>query len=355
MNTFFKSLFFCLLASSSLHASSGLSCCGSDDGHAGHFSDGRAPLSIMGDHTHSAGGWMFAYRHLQSSMDGLRSDDSQFSTNALFAEGYQVAPLRMEMKMEMLGVMYALSSDLTLMLMAHYHEMEMDHLKLQGSTFFSTHSQGWGDTQLMALYRLQENERQRLHLQLGLSLPTGSITEKDYLPAMMGWEKRVLPAAMQLGSGTVDLIPALTYVKRMTSFSCGVQGRAIIRLQAENSQNYRRGNLLQINGWAAYRASSFLALNAGLSYTLTGRLRGDQQGVAQSMSMGGKPTVPTALAGNYGGQRADMLAGLYLDLPAKYMPGQRVAFDVRIPVYQNLNGYQLATDWQYSIGWEFAF
>ena len=85
--------------------------------------------------------------------------------------------------------------------------MEMDHLKQDG-TFFSTHSQGWGDTQLMALYRLQENERQRLHLQLGLSLPTGSITEKDYLPAMMGWEKRVLPAAMQLGSGTVDLIPA---------------------------------------------------------------------------------------------------------------------------------------------------
>ena len=52
----------------------------------------------------------------------------------------------------------------------------------------------------------------KLHLNAGLSLPTGDIDEEDDVLAPTGMRPTLrLPYAMQLGTGTWDLLPGLTY------------------------------------------------------------------------------------------------------------------------------------------------
>ena len=118
----------------------------------------RAPLSVMGDHMHSSREWMLSYRHMRSNMQGMRQGSNRVADSEV-ASVYNVVPQRMDMQMDLLGIMYAPSDDLTVMLMAHYHSMEMVN---------------------------HHNKRFQLHAQWGMSLPTGSIKERDLMPAMGG-------------------------------------------------------------------------------------------------------------------------------------------------------------------------
>ena len=99
---------------------------------------------------------MLSYRHMRSNMQGMRQGSGRVADSQV-ANAYNVVPQRMDMQMDMLGIMYAPSDDLTVMLMAHYHAMEMvNHHNIDGS--FCNGSRGWGDTKLSLLQRLLHNE-----------------------------------------------------------------------------------------------------------------------------------------------------------------------------------------------------
>ncbi len=320
----------------------------------------------MGDHTHGAGGWMLSYRTMHMSMDGMRSGNDRVSSSQVFAEGYTVAPESMDMEMHMLGLMYAPTDDLTLMLMANYSEIEMAHrinpgapamlFNAVGGDTFTTHSSGIGDTKLTALYNLYRKEGQRFHLGLGLSLPTGSIdrTDNTPLPGMPpSFPKQELPAPMQLGSGTFDLLPSITYVQQFDDWSYGAQANAVIRLEDENENGYRLGNVLSLTSWLGYNLSDWIGLSAGLNYTSSGKLKGNQSGIGQTGPAG--RSVTTAFNENYGGERIDALLGFNLYVPQGILKGHRLAADIRLPLWQDLNGLQLETDVIFTLGWQLAF
>lgn len=71
------------------------------------------------------------------------------------------------------------------MAMGNYTEKEMDHITFQGPAginrlgAFTTRASSFGDITLTGLLKLYEDGRHHVHLNLGLSLPTGSITESD--------------------------------------------------------------------------------------------------------------------------------------------------------------------------------
>jgi hypothetical protein len=169
----------------------------------------------MGDHTHAKNGWMLSYRYMNMQMDGMRSGTERVSSSDVFDANYAVAPESMSMEMHMLGAMYPPTDKLTLMVMANYIETEMNHLVNPavagmingGESGFTTESSGLGDLKISALYRFYLEGNHKAHFGLGLSLPTGSIDEKDDTPAMGGRQRQQLPASMQLGSGTFDLLP----------------------------------------------------------------------------------------------------------------------------------------------------
>jgi hypothetical protein len=362
MNTFTKHIFLfsTLTATSAAYAAPSFSCCATDDNYQGR-PDEHAPISVMSDHTHAKGGWMMSYRSMHMDMDGMRYGTGRVSSNDVLAEGYMVTPESMTMNMHMLGLMYAPTDKLTLMLMSNYSEIEMDHrvspmaadMINNGNTKFTTETSGIGDVKLGGLYRFYLKENRKAHLGLSLSLPTGSIDEKDTTPGMGGPANRQLPAPMQLGSGTYDLLPSLTYVQQFDNWSYGAQANAVIRLESENDNGYRLGDVFGATTWAGYNLSEWIGINTGLNYSYTSKLKGSQDDVG-TMGPNGK-SVTTADKDNYGGERLDAIFGINLYVPTGVLKGQRVAIDLRMPLWQDLNGYQLETDTVLTLGWQMAF
>jgi len=335
-------------------------CCAG--GHGDHIHRDPAPISLMGTHAHPEGEWMLSYRYMRMDMDDMRSGSSRVSSAEVFNHGYTVTPEDMTMDMHMLGLMYAPTDDFTLMLMSHYIDSSMDHRIFSqmaanmingGATTFTTEADGVGDTSLTAIYALHPSQNIEVIAGLGLSLPTGSITESDTLPGMGGPADRRLPAAMQLGSGTYDLLPSVTWIHDLDPWTYGVQARGVIRMEDENKEGYRRGHVFALTSWLSYKLPLDFTLTGGAEYENIGELKGRQDGVSQ-MGPNGR-SVTTAFGENYGGERVDAILGLSYQGTSGWLEGHRIGLDLRLPIHQDLNGLQLETDSVVTLGWQKVF
>lgn len=349
-----------LAAFQAAHSEPAFACCPSETHHG--RPDSHAPISIMGDHTHDKGGWMLSYRFMRMDMDGMRNGTKGASQQEVYDANYAVSPEDMTMDMHMFGFMYAASDKLTVMIMGNYLDTEMDHrvdpavagMINNGQSGFTTETSGWGDTKVTALYGFYDEANRKAHAGLGLSLPTGSIDEKDATPAMGGRRRQQLPAAMQLGSGTYDLLPSITFRQQFDRWSYGAQASGVIRLEDENDNDYRHGHVFELTTWLGRTLTDWVSLNGGLSYEYRGKLDGDQKDVNQ-MAPGGRQSVTTAFEDNYGGERIDAIGGLNVIIPKGWLKGHRFAADLRVPLWQDLNGYQLETDLVFTLGWQKAW
>lgn len=123
---------------------------------------------------------------------------------------------------------------------------------------------GFGDTEVTGLYSLMQRHNgastHKLHLNAGLSLPTGSIDE-----TFTDHHNRVyhMPYQMQFGSGTYDPIIGLTYTGTNESWSWGAQSLNYIRV-GKNDNGYRQGNKYTATTWAARNISRFASLSVRL-------------------------------------------------------------------------------------------
>lgn len=304
--------------------------------------DGHAPIGVMGDHTHGKGEWMASYRYMHMAMDGNRSGTRQVSTASVLA-AWPVAPMEMTMEMHMLGVMYAPSDKLTLTAMLPYSIISMDHITRTGVRF-TTETSGVNDIQLGGLYELGRWDQHAAHLNIGFGLPTGSVDERDRTPA---GASSLLPYPMQLGSGTIDLLPGATYLGQSEDWSWGGQLRGTVRL-GENEENYTLGDRLGITTWLGRKLSSSVGISGRLNLDSWGNVDGAEVRVNPMM-------VPTADTNRRGGTRLDLLFGVNLYQPGGALKGHRIAVEGGLPIYQQLEGPQLETDWLMTIGWQFAW
>ncbi|MBT8150371.1 MAG: transporter [Gammaproteobacteria bacterium] len=237
------------------------------DNHYGHRSDGHAPIGVMADHFHNQGEWMLTLRTMNMSMKNEKTDFTVPVTAS--------TPLEMETQMTMLGGMYGLSDSITLMMNLPYLDREMEMLMpgMMGgaASKVTTEASGFGDLKLGGAVRLRETETDRLHTTLMLSVPTGSIDETANMamPGAMQNEMLLAPM-MQLGSGTYDLISALTYVAFQLKTSVGAQWKNVVRLD-ENDRDYSLPNQNQATAWLAYNVDdSFSTSIRGQYFTRAG-------------------------------------------------------------------------------------
>lgn len=305
----------------------------------------HAPIGVMGDHIHKEGEVMLSYRYMTMQMKGYREGTRQVSSADLFAQGYMVAPLNMTMQMHMLGAMYAPTDKLTMMAMVPYVIKSMDHLQnpMMGGQAFTTDTKGFGDVKISGLYSLIED---KLHAGFGVSIPTGSLNERD--DTLMA--DQPLPYPMQLGSGTWDLLPSLTYVGHSESFSWGAQLSGIIRL-GKNDNGYALGNSFAATAWLAVPVTEWASLSTRLKFDATGAIDGRDS----NLPLTAPNMVPTADPANGGGERLDFLTGLNLLAPDGTLAGHRLAIEFGLPLVRNLNGFQMETDWTLTVGWQKAF
>ncbi len=319
-------------------------------GHTHGFHTGRvdahAPIGVMGEHVHKSGEIMLSYRFMFMQMDGNRSGDSQLSDQAVRDSGFVVVPTDMTMEMHMFGMMYAPTDDVTLMLMIPYVRLAMDHKAgaTLGDVVFTTESEGIGDVKVSSLIKLYRDDHRQFHVNVGLSLPTGNINERGRAtpPGNV-----VLPYPMQIGSGTVDLLLAGTYVVQFDKCSVGTQANGVVRLH-ENYRDYSLGNRFAWTGWFQYEWLEQLSSSVRFDYQLWGNIDGADPDLNPAM-------VPTADPNRRGGQRLDLLFGLNWMFTDGCLKGHRIAVEGGFPIWQKLEGPQLEVDWLITIGWQFAF
>ncbi|WP_084696435.1 nitrous oxide reductase accessory protein NosL [Maribacter thermophilus] len=295
-----------------------------------HNANSYAPVGIMGDHLHPQGGLMVSLRYMNMNMDGNREGSDKISNDAIY-ENYMVAPQKMTMQMYMLGIMYAPSDNLTLMLMQNFISKNMDltaQMTMDNGmpmlTDFSTSSSGIGDLKAGFLYGLISHEKFSLHSNFTLNIPIGDIENRDDTPMMVDAK---LPYAMQLGSGTFDLTIGATLKGNFGDFSWGIQPLATIRT-GENSQDYRFGNLFELNSWLGYGFSKTISSSLRLSGSTEGEIHNVDSDLNPMM-------VTTADTNNYGGELVRGALGLNVLLLKS-----KLVFSAEIvsPLYQNYNG-----------------
>jgi hypothetical protein len=314
--------------------------------------DGHAPIGVMGDHTHSTGEVMLSYRLMYMDMEGSRIGTTSIDDDEIVSptgEDFLITPTRMPMTMHMMGIMYAPSDRVTLMGMIPLTATHMDHRTRAGGTF-TTDMTGVGDVSVTALVNLARFGRQRIHANLGVRLPTGSISKTDVTPASAPNETR-LPYPMQPGSGTYDFSPGVTWLGQTDDWSGGAQASATLR-SGENEAGYRLGHRFMATGWAARRLGDRWSVSLRLTSETWGNIDGADPSFAGGVANRMVPTVFTDLRG---GSRIDVAGGINVFLKRRTPAQVRLAVEVSRPVYQDLDGPQLETDLQVISGLQLLF
>ncbi len=338
--------------------------------HEGTHAADHAPIGVMGDHSHDAGEIMFSYRFMHMDMGGSRigtdtiTPDQTVTTvpNRFFGAPMQpptlrIVPTDMRMDMHMFGAMYAPTDWVTLMAMGSYVAKEMDHVTYQGGMGttvlggFTTDPQGFGDTTVGALFPLSKDDDNmggdhEIVARAAVSLPTGSTTQTDQILTPMGGTPTVrLPYPMQLGSGTYDLKPAITYRGNEGALGWGAQYNATIRL-GDNDRGYALGDIHEATAWISYEPAHWISFSGRVAARTTGAVEGIDPNIVGP--------VQTANPDFHGGERIDLFFGVTLAAQGD-LDGQRLAIEVGAPVHQDLNGPQMDTNWTLTVGWQGTF
>lgn len=259
-------------------------------------------------------------------------------------EMYRIVPSWMSIESVAIHAMYGVTDDVNVTLMAPYLRKAMSMTTFAGNSGTTvlgqsnSSTQGAGDATAGAIWRFHQNAGSYALLNLGVSLPTGSTTESMTMLSPMN--KLMTGRAsygMQLGTGTVDLLPGLTYVSNDGGWSWGAAYRGRFAT-GTNSEGYHYGDKHQLDVWKGY--------TMGQGVTVTGRIAASAQGSIR----GADPQISGLMQGSnpnfYGGRKIDVVAGLALSGAALGVKGANLAVEVGDTVYQYLNGPQLGSSWQ---------
>ncbi|NOU23556.1 MAG: DUF3570 domain-containing protein [Methyloglobulus sp.] len=406
----------------------------SDSNHYKHHHD-LAPAGVLFSHMLTqADKFMVGYRYMRGSEAGdmLHGTDAVDDARVVSqgcpvdsAGGCRQTANGMTMNMHMLDLMYAPTDWLNLMLMPQFVDMEMTLRPLAGSLPYlggghvhgdpeASHGHttgGVGDTGMYALIKLFDTPMHHIHLGMGLSAPTGDvgIRVRELSRKDLGF----IHYGMQLGSGTWDFKPSLTYTGQAESWAWGGQLSGTKRLEDRNKSGYALGDLFQGTAWGSHSLTDWLSVSVRGVYTWQGTInhqynrelpngfisdpssqcnRGDY--MAQVDTNGdGEPDGPLILdvpayqaclaqaavdvpasnaneqqkqdsiqrstpmdhPSNYGGHYVDVGFGLSATIPSGSLAGNKLSFEWLQPVYTDVNGYQLDRDGALAVNWNYAF
>ncbi|CAG7856123.1 hypothetical protein MCAMS1_00498 [biofilm metagenome] len=353
------------------------------DHHAHHNHGVHAPAGVMFDHMlPKAGDMMVGYRYMYGSQGGtILNGTNAVNDFAIVNQGCGpnpcfLKPVSMNMTMHMLDLMYAPTDWLTLMLMPQFMDMGMSMNRLIGapeddvansnignprtpfgdplniSEHITHHAQsghetgGIGDLGMYALFKLFDNGMHHVHATAGFSAPTGDVNIQ--LRRNHQVDGGFIHYGMQLGSGTWDFKPSLTYTGQLDTFSWGAQANATVRMGDKNTSGYALGDIFQATAWSNYNPTNWLTASIRGVYTLQGSIKGQFNGLINQFG-------PMDYPGSYGGKFWDIGFGLSAVVPSGDLAGNRVSVEWLQPVEDDVNGFQLERDGTLSATWSVAF
>jgi len=303
--------------------------------------DEFAPTGIETDTGEEAGAWTFSYQYTRTAGSGLLDGRGSVSSGDVFADGYNASPHHKVREAHLFSALYGYDETTSIRFTLPWLNNEVTMRSSLGG-IYGMRSTGMGDLRITGLFDLSQAEGEGFHAQLGVSLPTGSLDERGITPFGGGTSEK-LPYYLQLSSGTVDLIPGITYVQQDESTSLGVQAREVLRF-SENSDDYQLGNETILNAWVSRVFKDDLSGSLRLGYHHLGNVKGADPEIDATQSPMHDPR-------NQGGDSVGVFAGLNYTQTG----GHSFGFELGGPLWQDLNGPQVEHDISYSLGWHFSF
>lgn len=342
---------------------------GSSESHrhaASHHDHKIPPAGIMFGHMlDKPGDFMAGYRFMYNWTGGnMMHGTHQASDQTIINQGCgnggscQFTPTFMDMRMHMVDLMYAPTKWFNLMLMPTFMDMDMNLRELSGKKLppvsgahthhgAAGHETGAvGDTYFSSLIKLLNIPGHRVHANLGFSAPTGKVdievrrTHKD--------DGGLIHFGMQLGSGTWDFMPSLTYTGEKSRWSWGTQLSGVKRMEDQNKSGYRLGDLFQATTWGGYDLTHWLTASARGVYTW-------QDAIQRDFNQFSARIGPMDFPANYGGQFWDVGLGLNARIPGGRFAGNRFGFEWIQPVKSDFNGFQLDRQGALAATWSYQF
>jgi hypothetical protein len=310
-------------------------------------------LGVFGAHVIKPGKFLIAYTYGHMVMNGNLIKTASVSTAELL-QRYNVVPVKMEVDMHMVGLMRGMTEKFTLMAMVPYSVKSMTMVMRKNmrtpvaGTVFETHADGIGDVQLGGTFLLYRTAGHEVVFYGGVSIPTGSIDVRDNTPRQ---QNAKLGYTMQLGTGTLDLVPALTYSGKWGRLLWGGQASGVVRFY-DNSNHYHWGSRYRVTSWLGCRIFADPYYSCITSLRLDWQSWGNIHGADPELN---PTTTPGADPGLRGGSRLDILPGFNLYIDKGKLKGNRLFVEGGVPLYQYLDGPQGRTTWLILAGWKFIF
>jgi hypothetical protein len=317
------------------------------------------PAGVFGAGMVSAGHFRFTYTPTYMRMEDNYIGSSVVSPDTIATtarlprpmmmgmmtfDTYRIVPTSMDVQMHMLHAMYGVTDWLNVMVMGSYNLKSMTMLTYKGAMgttvlgSTTNNSDGFGDTAVMSLWRVYQDPMNHVHISIGLSLPTGSTTETMTMLSPMGTIMTMRANyGMQLGTGTVDLLPGIVYTGHLGPWSWGALYRGRLAL-GDNSEGYEYGYRQNITGWGGYSWMPGVTTTFRAEGEVADRIHGADPQI-MGLMQGSNPNF-------YGGQRINLLGGLEVSGRPLGLHNVSVALEGGAPVYQHLNGPQLGEAWQ---------
>lgn len=316
-----------------------------------HSEDVQPPIGVFGEAVHDSGQVKLSYRLQVENREGLLEGRTQVQPSQIEASylGGSI-PLSFRSYAHVIELTWKPSDALTLFITLPFYERSLEQYVESTGERYTNSVRGFGDVVLNGLYSVFADDIHRVHLNLGLSLPSGSTNESAEAPAgitgVSAGSLQRLPYLMQLGTGTLSLQPGFTYNGRYRLTFWG--GQILGVLQAgTNSEGYKVGNEYAVSSWVGRRWTEWFRTSFRLKWQQWFDPTGTDDQLNPALSPLADPTLQA-------GRRLDALFGMDFYVLGGRLKGSRISVEAGLPALQDLEGPQLRTDWLLTVGFQFA-
>ena len=179
------------------------------------------------------------------------------------------------------------------------------------------------------------NKNIKIHSNVGLFLPTGSISKEDNNSLHGANGSGILPYSMQIGNGHLSSVTGFTVFTQFKKFSAGIQPIHKLSLY-ENSRGYKTGNQISINYWAAINLSKLISISFRQNYIYLNGIKGqDSELDSTIMILNNK--------NNSGYVLLNSALGLNFIFNKGILKNKRISMEYIFPTYMSYEGLQVGS------------
>ena len=296
-------------------------------------------------------GFRLGYQYVRVNFEQYLSGRDKVSRQQVLAN-FPVVPADITQQAHIVTVGYEFNDRFSVNLnLPQVHQSTYHISRVPGYGEFTIDSSGLGDISLSAAYIAWRDDTRILAVDGGFSLPTGSIDELGNTPRTPGLDQ--LPYTMQLGSGTVDFQPGVTFAGAAGNIEYGARLQGTVRM-GRNDRDYSLSHRAVLKSWVTYTGWKYFHPSFKVSGQVWDRIHGQDSELL--LPPGAPVTFPAPVTNPrlFGGEKIALMIGGRIPFSEGYLKGQSIEVEAGLPVYQRLNGPQPGETWRLAVSWNWS-